>query len=212
VLIPARRARSSSAPEVAALAGTYDLVLVGGVPGAGKTTAIALATDDLAHVGAIDPEHVSWWLRRRLPAGVPYRAYRGIVHLAHTLRVLAHLLNGPVAGRRLVIHDPGTRAGRRRLFLGLAHLAGWRTVQLYVDVDRPAAQDGQLRRGRVVRSFDEHWQSWQRIRPALMASPDRAAVPDTGNSDGGRDRARPEPVVLTDRADAAAVLRRLCRD
>ena len=68
-----------------------------------------------------------------------------------------------------------------------------------------------LRRGRVVRSFDEHWQSWQRIRPALMASPDRAAV-DTGSTDGGRDRARPEPVVLTDRADAAAVLRRLCRD
>ncbi len=140
--MPARRDRSSSAPTVAAGSGTYDLVLVGGVPGAGKTTAIALATDDLAHVGAIDPEHVSWWLRRRLPAGVPYRAYRWVVHLGHTLRVLAHLLNGPVAGRRLVIHDPGTRAGRRRLFLGLAHLAGWRTVQLYVDVDRPPPRTG----------------------------------------------------------------------
>ena len=47
----------------------YDLVLVGGVPGAGKTTAIARATDDLAHVRAIDPEHVTWWLRQRLPDG-----------------------------------------------------------------------------------------------------------------------------------------------
>ncbi|HEY5784560.1 MAG TPA: hypothetical protein VIT65_07280 [Microlunatus sp.] len=173
---------------------------MGGVPGAGKTTAIAQATDDLAHVGAIDPEHVSWWLRRRLPARVPYRAYRWIVHLGHTLRVLLHLLNGPVVGRRLVIHDPGTRAGRRRLFLGLAHLAGWRTVLLYVDVDRPAAQAGQLRRGRVVRSFDEHWQNWLRIRPALMAAPDQI-VP------AGADA---EPVILTDRTHAADVLRRLC--
>lgn len=183
-----------------AAAGFYDLVLVGGVPGAGKTTAIALATDDLAHIGAIDPEHISWWLRRRLPARVPYRAYRWIVHLGHTLRVLLHLLNGPVAGRRLVIHDPGTRAGRRRLFLGLAHLAGWRTVLLYVDVDRPAAQAGQVRRGRIVRSFDEHWQSWQRLRPALTAAPGQI-VP------GG---AAAEPVILTDRAHAANVLRRLC--
>ena len=122
------------------------------------------------------------------------------MHLGHTLRVLGHLLNGPVAGRRLVVHDPGTRAGRRRLFLGLAHLAGWRTVQLYVDVDRPVAQDGQLRRGRVVRSFDEHWQSWLRIRPALTASPAQQLPADREG----------EPVVLTDRADAADVLRRLC--
>jgi len=183
-----------------ALSGSYDLVLVGGVPGAGKTTAIARATDDLAHVGAIDPEHVTWWLRSRLPAGVPYRAYRWVVHLSHTVRVLAHLLNGPVAGRLLVVHDPGTRAGRRRLFLGLAHLAGWRPVLLYVDVDRPAARAGQLRRGRVVRSFDEHWRNWQRIRPALTATPHPVVRADAAT----------EPVVLTDRAEAANVLRRIC--
>jgi hypothetical protein len=198
--MPARRDLDSSAPASTAVPGSYDLVLVGGVPGAGKTTAIAQATDDLVQVGSIDPEHISWWLRRRLPAAVPYRAYRWVVHLGHTLRVLGRLLNGPVAGRRLVVHDPGTRAGRRRLFLGLAQLAGWRTVQLYVDVDRSAARDGQLRRGRVVRSFDRHWLSWQRIRPALLVSPEQAARADPEG----------EPVVLTDRADAANVLRRLC--
>jgi AAA domain len=179
-------------PEVA-----YDLVLVGGVPGAGKTTAIARATDDLENVRAIDPEHLTWWLRQRLPERVPYRAYRWLVHLLHTLRVLIHLLDGPREGRQLVVHDPGTRRRRRSLLLRLAHLAGWRTVLLYVDVDRAAARSGQLQRGRVVRSFDEHWESWQHLRPALDAAAHDQAVAD--------------PVLLAERADAAEVLRRLCR-
>lgn len=201
-------------PAALPVTGGFDLVLVGGVPGSGKTTAIARATDDLVHVSAVDPEHVSWWLRSRLP-GVPYRGYRWLVHLAHTVRVLVHLLDGPRAGRRLVIHDPGTRIGRRRLFLGLARLSGWRTVLLYVDVDRPAAQDGQVRRGRVVRSFDEHWQSWQQLRPALVASTQSTL----GQSTPARlmsappavaDQSQAEPVVLTDRTRAADVLRALC--
>jgi hypothetical protein len=183
----------------------YDLVLVGGVPGAGKTTAIARATDDLPHVRAVDPEHITWWLRSRLPVGVPYRSYRWLVHLLHTLRVLMHLLNGPVAGRRLVVHDPGTRARRRGLFLRLAHLAGWRAVLLYVDVDRAEAQDGQRRRGRVVRSFDEHWARWQDLRPVLDAAA-RDAEAATDPRPGATD-----PIVLTDRAAAATVLHRLCR-
>lgn len=175
---------------------TYDLMLVGGVPGAGKTTAIARATDDLAHVRAVDPEHVTWWLRRRLPITTPYRAYRWLVHLAHTLRVLVLLLDGPRPGRRLVVHDPGTRAGRRRVFLRLARLAGWRTVLLYVDVDRSVAQDGQRRRGRVVRSFDEHWESWQHLRPVL----DEAA----------KEQDAADKVILVERAEAVRVLRQLC--
>jgi hypothetical protein len=187
---------------------TYDLVLVGGVPGAGKSTAIAGATDDLAHVRAVDPEHVTWWLRRRLPSQTPYRSYRWAVHLLHTLRVLVHLLNGPVVGRRLVVHDPGTRLRRRSLFLGLARLAGWRTVLLYVDVDRPAAQDGQRRRGRVVRSFDEHWQNWEQLRPALIAEPSAQSSAQPSADPGSHPGA--EPVRLVDRTEAATVLRRLC--
>jgi hypothetical protein len=176
------------------IAPTPDLVLVGGVPGAGKTTAIAAATDDLPDVHAVDPEHLTWWLRRHLPGGMPYRSYRWLVHLLHTVRVLVRLLDGPRAGLRLVVHDPGTRVGRRRLFLALAHLAGWRTVLLYVDVDRADARDGQVRRGRLVRSFDQHWASWQRLRPALDGATDRSV----------------DPVVIVNRADAADVLRSLC--
>lgn len=209
---PDESARVSTAHPASARTGTtwsevaYDLVLVGGVPGAGKTTAIARASDDLDHVRAIDPEHVAWWLRRRLPARVTYRAYRWLVHLLHTLRVLVHLLNGPVVGRRLVVHDPGTRARRRGLFLRLAHLAGWRTVLLYVDVDRSAAREGQERRGRVVRSFDEHWERWQHLRPGLDA-----AAAQQGDTGGDRQSVRDDAVILVGRAEAAAVLRELCR-
>lgn len=51
----------------------YDLVMVSGVPGAGKTTAIALATRDLSLVDALDPEQVSGWLHRQLPTGLPWK-------------------------------------------------------------------------------------------------------------------------------------------
>ncbi len=202
--MPARlerdRTMSVTAPRNAPPAARrqYDLVLVGGVPGAGKTTAIARATHGLDHVRSVDPEHVNRWLRTRLP-DVPYRRYRIAVHASHTVRVLVHLLRGPVPGRQVVIHDPGTRARRRGLYHGLARLAGWRTVLLYVDVDRPAAQEGQRRRGRVVRSFDEHWEIWERLRPALAAETQPDAAPDTGSV----------PVLLVDRAEAATILHEL---
>ncbi len=175
----------------------YDLVLVGGVPGAGKSTAIAQATADLSYVTTVDPEHVSEWLRRRLPPQVHYRAYRWLVHGTHTVRVIAHLLRGPAPDRRLVIHDPGTRRLRRRLYVALAHWSGWHLAQLYIDVDPAAAHEGQRRRGRIVRSFDQHWKSWEKLRPALAA-------------DGRGSPAIRESAVLADRTDAAAVLDALC--
>lgn len=213
VLMPtvssSRPTRESPRPDAA-----YDLVLVGGVPGAGKSTAIAQATDDLDHVRAVDPEDISWWLRRQLPAGTPYHSYRWLVHFLHTVRVLIQLLQGPAAGRQLVVHDPGTRVRRRGLFLALAHLAGWRTVLLYVDVDRSAAQDGQRRRGRVVESFDEHWHSWQALRPQLVANAEQSGPPRADQATQvGSTLARSEPsdaVLLVDRATAARTLRQLC--
>lgn len=188
-------------PVACARSGSYDLVLVGGVPGAGKTTAIARACDDLHHVTAIDPEHITWWLRRHLPPAVPYSGYRWLVHLVHTLRVLVLLATGPRAGRQLLIHDPGTRGRRRALLYLLMRLAGWRAILVYLDVDRQAAQDGQIRRGRVVRSFEAHWHRWHQLRPALLGQAPTGSDVASGSA----------PVLLVDRADAAAVLRRICR-
>lgn len=209
---PVAQPSQGCCPDAARPEVSYDLVLVGGVPGAGKTTAIAQACHDLDHVRTVDPEQIAQYLHR-LPARVPYRAFRWLVHLLHTLRVLVHLIGGPVDGRRLVVHDPGTRARRRSLYLRLAHLRGWRTVLLYIDVDRSTAREGQLRRGRVVRSFDEHWARWQHLRPALEAAADRRIGSHgrgtPADQDQAHDQADKDLVVLVDRAEAATVLRRL---
>lgn len=178
-----------------------DLVLVGGVPGAGKSTAIRRATADLVGVLALDPEQLQIRIRDLLPTAVPYRSYRSLVHVLHTARVFARLLRGPGSGPRLVVHDPGTRIRRRRLFLALARARGWRTTLVYIDVDRAAARSGQWERGRVLDAsvFDRHWSRWQQLRSRLTGAEN------------------PEPtcvgsVILVDRDQAAGALRRLCSD
>ncbi len=176
-----------------------DLILVGGVPGAGKSTAIRHATADLT-VRSLDPEQLQSRIRDLLPTEVPYRTYRSLVHVGHTLRVFWHLLRGPESASRLIVHDPGTRLRRRRLFVTLARARGWRTTLLFIDVDQAAARSGQWERGRVLgaSAFDRHWLSWERLRPRL-----------TGTEGSGPD----DPdMILVDRDRAAATLRRLCLD
>ena len=172
-----------------------DLIVVGGVPGAGKSTAIAQAAS-LPGVRVLDPDQLRARLRQLLPEWVHYGAYRPIVHVVHTVRVLAGVLAGPSGGRRLVVHDPATRPRRRTALARLARLRGWTPALIYVDVDRAGARRGQVARGRVVRasSFDGHWRRWQRLRPLLVA--DRSAAAGGGFSS----------VDLVDRGQAAAVL------
>lgn len=177
-----------------------DVILVGGVPGAGKSTAIRQATADLPDVVVLDPENRQRALQERLPVALPYRTYRWFVHVAHTAEVLLRLLLGPVPGQRLVVHDPGTRRRRRRLFVALARSRGWRTAFVYVDVNRQTARLGQEIRGRVLRlsAFDRHWTRWEQMRARLIAL--------QGTEEGWH------RVLLVDRAQAAGVLRSLCRE
>ncbi len=176
-------------------AADVDVIVVGGVPGAGKTTAIEAATAGLAGVTVLDPERLHRSVRSTVPVWVPYRAYRVLVHVAHTALVIWHLLLGPIPGHRLVVHDPGTRRHWRQLFLGLATSRGWRVALVYVDTDRSTARTGQFERGRALRpaAFDRHWDRWQRIRHRL----------DTTDP-----AERSE--ILVERDDAAALLRWLC--
>lgn len=176
-----------------------DLILVGGVPGAGKSTAIRRATADLPKVVVLDPENLQLALSVRLPYPLPYRAYRWIIHVAHTVQVVGRLLLGPVPGQRLVVHDPGTRRRRRRLFMALAKVRGWQAALVYVDVNRVTARTGQHVRGRVLRAstFDRHWAKWEAMRVRLLS------LSGTDPTDWHR-------IVLVDRDEAAAVLRQLC--
>ena len=186
-------------PESPAAEPSARVVLVGGVPGAGKTTAIARVAAELSTVDALDPELFRDRLRRLLPEGTAYAAYRPLVHVLHALRVLVLLLRGPVPGRTLVVHDPATRPRRRWLFAWLARSRGWDPGLVYVDVPRALAETGQVLRGRVVdpASFAGHWVRWEELRREVTGAPD--ALDDALWSD----------VVLTDRERVAADLHRL---
>lgn len=142
--------------------------MVGGVPGAGKSTAIANALPYLSGVDALDSEHE----RRRLEAivpGVPYPYLRPMVHVLHQTRAMAELLRGPADRTGLLIHDPATRPARLKIIGQLAQARGWRPVLIFIEVDREQALDGQRARGRLVDCdrFDGHWRRWSALRATL---------------------------------------------
>jgi predicted kinase len=172
------------------------MVVLGGVPGAGKSTVLRAVRDLRPGVGVLDPEQQQ---RRLAPhvRGVPYRVWRPLVHVLHHLAVLRALLAGPRDGRPLVVHDTATRAWGRAVACRLAAARGRRPVLLLLDVTEGSALAGQVERGRVVRrpAFERHWRRWTLLRSRL-----------TGDAvgDGGRDGwAR---VALVTRADAVGEL------
>jgi predicted kinase len=143
-----------------------DLVVLGGVPGAGKSTVLRRLRRRPG-VRVLDPDGHRDALRRNVGRVVPYRAYRPVVHTLHAVDVLGALLLGP---RRtdgvLVVHDPATRPRRTTALLRLARARGWRPALVFVDTPREAALAGQHARGRVLasRSFDGHWRRWSQQR------------------------------------------------
>ncbi|WP_406025152.1 ATP-binding protein [Nocardioides sp. NBC_00850] len=173
------------------------LLLLGGVPGAGKSTLIRDVADRRPDVRTLDPETPGRWLAARLPE-VPYRLYRPLVHLWHAIATLVLVLLGPtLGGHTLLVHDPATRPGRRELLGRIARARGWRTSLVMIDVPRIAAIDGQHERGRMVRTeaFERHWHRWTDDQPRLLT----AAT--FGDADGSWDR-----VHVFDRARAAGRL------
>jgi hypothetical protein len=135
------------------------LLLVAGVPGAGKTTMLARA--DTSGSLMLDPE----WMReayvRRL-GRLPYRLWRPLVHARHYLNVL-RALRRPDG---LVVHEPGTRTWMRRLLALAAARAGRQPHLLLLDVGLHDALAGQRqRRRRMPRpAFERHWRRWERLR------------------------------------------------
>ncbi|EOD66648.1 AAA family ATPase [Amycolatopsis vancoresmycina] len=151
-----------SEPTVIEL-GPRDLLVVAGLPGAGKTTMLRRAAAGLV---VLDSDQV----RERLGAVVPlpYRCYRPLVHAWHRVRIVgcAVLSAGPV-----VVHEPATR-GSTRALLALVGVVSGRSVRLlFVDVPAEVALAGQVSRGRVVRAraFARHVRRVGKWRGALLA-------------------------------------------
>lgn len=123
------------------------VVVVAGVPGAGKTTLIRRTVDREA-VRVVDTED-----RRERGERVSY--------IAHYARII-----GAVAGRRpAVIHSRGTHAAARRAIALLARLRGRPAHLVMLDAPRAAAEAGQRRRGRLVPEAEMERQvvRWRRL-------------------------------------------------
>jgi predicted kinase len=130
------------------------VVVVAGVPGAGKTTLIRRAVDrDVARVVDTD-DH-------REAGG------RRLLYLRHYARIAF-----AVAGRRpAVIHSRGTHPAARRAIAALATLRGRPAHLVMIDAGRAEAEAGQQARGRTVdpAEMDRQLARWRRLmarRPA----------------------------------------------
>ena len=121
------------------------VVVVAGVPGAGKTTLIRRAVDrETANVVDTDDHR-----RERL------------LYARHYLRIAA-----AVAGRRpAVIHSRGTHPAARRAIAALAALRGRPAHLVMLDADRSEAEAGQRARGRTVAAaeMDRQVARWRRL-------------------------------------------------
>ncbi|MVA75627.1 AAA family ATPase [Auraticoccus sp. F435] len=175
------------------------VVFVGGVPGAGKSTALR-AVGARGGVRVLDPEQVAARLAVRLHP-LPYRVYRPLVHLLQALRVLLALLADRRGAPPLLVHDTATRPWLRHLGAAVARRAGWRPVLVLIDVPAEAALAGQLARGRVLppRRNARHWRRWLRLRSQVRGLA-------AGSPHGAWEQVR-----LCDRETAAALLDDLAR-
>jgi predicted kinase len=138
------------------------LVVVGGLPGSGKTSLLRrwLAAEPTRIVG-LDSEDVAARVRA---AGVrlPYRLLRPAVHLLHRARVLRVVLG---TAPLVVLTDPWTDPRWRSLVLRAAHSAGRALRLVALDAPPAVAAQGQDQRRRVVpaRSMRRHAARWRRF-------------------------------------------------
>lgn len=154
------------------------LVLIGGLPGAGKTRLLARLLEHApAEVQGLDSEQVTTRLYR-LGLRLPYRLLRPVVHALHRVRV-----RWVLRGRRpvVVLTDPLTSARRRDSVLRSARRAGREIRLVLVDVDPAEALRGQAerRRGLGPRAMARHVRQWRTALAEARASGRLSGVPAT---------------------------------
>ncbi|MCR6485793.1 ATP-binding protein [Amycolatopsis sp. OK19-0408] len=152
-----------SEPTVIEL-GPRDMLVVAGLPGAGKTTMLRHAASGLP---VLDSDQVRARLAAAAPA-VPYRCYRPVVHAWHRLRIVRRAL---LAAGPIVVHEPSTRASTRALLALVGAVSGRPVRLLFLDVTAEQALAGQRSRGRLVRprSFARHVRRTGKWRAELLA-------------------------------------------
>ena len=122
-----------------------DVLVVAGLPGAGKTTLLR----EVAGAGdlVLDPQQLGDRLTRKLPAWIPYRCYRPVVHVWHRGGVVVRLVRGDDG---LIIHEPGGRPRWRRRLVRLARRRGSAVHLLVVRADPRQAEEGRIGRQRTL--------------------------------------------------------------
>ncbi|MFI0469446.1 AAA family ATPase [Saccharopolyspora sp. 5N102] len=156
---------SATSPPPTVRIGRRSLVVLAGLPGAGKSTVLGKLRGG-ADISTLDSDQVRAVLHKVLPSRLPYRYYRPLVHLVHRSRIAWRCArtSGPV-----VAHEPATRATTRALLLTFAWLTGRQRVLVWLHVDPREALAGQRARGRLIRpgSFLRHVHRAERMHQQL---------------------------------------------
>lgn len=146
-------------------------LVIAGIPGAGKSTALhtffgtpaeADAPARSAQGALVVDSHQSRVRLRRTLGRVPYPLWRPVMHVTHYAAVRAALRDtaGPV-----VIHDCATYRWSRRMIARWTAAAGRELHVVMLDVAPEVARAGQRARGRRINpvTFALHCRRWRRL-------------------------------------------------
>lgn len=132
--------------------GSAAVLVVAGLPGAGKTTLVA------GDPRAIDSDDVRLALAAKLRR-LPYSTWRPLVHAVHWM-LIWQALSKPGG---VIVVRPFTSRWSRKLVLHRASRQGREVHLLVVDASAQLARDGQRARGRQLgeRMMQRHERRWQ---------------------------------------------------